>query len=194
MDGGATLAVDVGCGLLSAARYVPSPNQDARPPGAGLDLVVVHGISLPPGRFGGDWVERLFTNRLPPDGHEYFAAIAGLRVSAHLFVRRDGELVQFVPFHARAWHAGASVWRHRVACNDYSVGIELEGEDATPYSDRQYHVLAAVIAALRRTYATLRPDAADGRLAGHSEIAPGRKTDPGPAFDWSRLHALLAAA
>ena len=189
------LTIDTGRGLLSAARHVPSPNQDARPPGATLDLVLVHGISLPPGRYGGDWIERLFTNRLPPDAHDYFATIAHLRVSSHVLVRRDGELVQFVPFHARAWHAGASTWRHRVACNDYSVGIELEGDDDSPYAEVQYERLAAVVLALRRAYGTLVPDAGGGaRLAGHSDVAPGRKTDPGPFFDWPRLHALLAAS
>lgn len=181
--------MDTGTGLLREARYVRSPNQDARPPGATLDLVVVHGISLPPGEYGGPWVEKLFTNALPPEAHPYFAGIVALRVSAHLFVRRDGELVQFVPFHARAWHAGASVWRHRVACNDYSVGIELEGEDDTPYAPVQYERLAAAVRALRRAYGTLAPDG----IAGHSEVAPGRKTDPGAAFDWARLRALLAA-
>jgi AmpD protein len=187
--------IDTGRGLLTAARYVPSPNQDARPPGATLDLVVVHAISLPPGRYGGDWVERLFTNRLPPDAHEYFATVAHLRVSAHVFIRRDGDLVQFVPFHARAWHAGSSAWCHRLACNDYSVGIELEGDDDTPYEDAQYESLAGVVLALRRAYGTLAPDAASGsRLAGHSDVAPGRKTDPGPLFDWARLHARLADA
>ncbi|HUO79330.1 MAG TPA: 1,6-anhydro-N-acetylmuramyl-L-alanine amidase AmpD [Steroidobacteraceae bacterium] len=182
--------MDVGRGLISPARQVASPNQDARPPGASIDLVVVHGISLPPGEFGGPWVDRLFTNTLPPDVHPFFATIAGLKVSAHLYIRRDGELVQFVPFHARAWHAGASVWRHRLACNDFSVGIELEGDDAVPYSAAQYRRLAEAIVALRRAYATLAPDA----ITGHSDIAPGRKTDPGPLFDWPRLHAGLAAA
>jgi AmpD protein len=183
-------AVDVGRGLLTPARFVPSPNQDARPPGATLDLVVIHGISLPPGEFGGDWVARLFTNTLPPDRHPFFASIGGLRVSAHLYLRRDGEVVQFVPFHARAWHAGASAWRHRVACNDFSIGIELEGDDEVPYEPVQYRRLAAVLAALRAAYATLAPDA----VAGHSDVAPGRKTDPGPAFDWGRLAQELAAA
>ncbi|MEI8297337.1 MAG: 1,6-anhydro-N-acetylmuramyl-L-alanine amidase AmpD [Pseudomonadota bacterium] len=177
------LEVDVGRGLLRPARYVPSPNQDTRPPGATLDLVVIHGISLPPGDFGGEWVERLFLNTLPPDGHPFFRTIEALRVSAHLFVRRDGEIVQFVPFHARAWHAGASVWRHRLACNDFSIGIELEGDDLVPYATAQYERLADILVALRRAYATLAPAA----VVGHSEIAPGRKTDPGPAFDWARL-------
>ena len=184
------MTVDEGRGLIAPARQVPSPNQDARPPGASIDLVVVHGISLPPGEFGGAWVERLFTNTLPADVHPFFATIAELRVSAHLFIRRDGELVQFVPFHARAWHAGASVWRHRVACNDFSVGIELEGADDVPYAAVQYQRLADVIAALGRAYATLAPEA----VTGHSDIAPGRKTDPGPLFDWPRLHAGLAVA
>jgi N-acetyl-anhydromuramoyl-L-alanine amidase len=190
MQPGAPLAVDVGRGLIVPARQVPSPNQDARPPGASIDLVVVHGISLPPGEFGGPWVERLFTNTLPAAQHPFFATISELQVSAHLFIRRDGELVQFVPFHARAWHAGASVWRHRVACNDFSIGIELEGADEVPYAAIQYRRLAAVIAALSRAYATLAPDA----ITGHSDVAPGRKTDPGPLFDWPLLHAGVAAA
>ena len=182
--------IDVGRGLMSAARQVVSPNQDSRPPGATLDLIVVHGISLPPGEYGGPWVERLFTNRLPSDHHPFFATIAELRVSAHLYIRRDGECVQFVPFHARAWHAGASSWRHRVACNDYSIGIELEGCDTEPYAPQQYRRLAAVIAALELAYPTL----ATGAVAGHCDIAPGRKTDPGPLFDWPLLRLRLAAA
>lgn len=187
---GAPVTVDVGRGLIRPARQVPSPNQDARPPGASIDLVVVHGISLPPGEFGGPWVERLFLNALPTDRHPFFATIADLKVSAHLFIRRDGELVQFVPFHARAWHAGASVWQHRVACNDFSIGIELEGADDVPYTAAQYRRLTDAIAALGRAYATLAPDA----VTGHSDVAPGRKTDPGPLFDWPLLRAGLAAA
>ncbi|HUO96824.1 MAG TPA: 1,6-anhydro-N-acetylmuramyl-L-alanine amidase AmpD [Steroidobacteraceae bacterium] len=190
MGNAASVSVDVGRGLIAPARQVPSPNQDTRPPGASIDLVVVHGISLPPGEYGGPWVERLFLNTLPPAHHPFFATISDLRVSAHLFIRRDGELVQFVPFHARAWHAGASSWRHRVACNDFSIGIELEGDDAVPYEKVQYEALAAVVAALRRAYPTLAPDA----ITGHSDIAPGRKTDPGPAFDWPRLQTALAHA
>ena len=189
MQAGAPVTVDVGRGLIAPARFVPSPNQDARPPGATIDLVVVHGISLPPGEFGGPWVERLFTNTLPPDRHPYFATIADLRVSAHLFIRRDGQLVQFVPLYARAWHAGASVWRHRVACNDFSIGIELEGDDVVAYGPAQYRSLVAVIATLQRAYPTLAPDA----IAGHSDVAPGRKTDPGSAFDWRALRAGVAA-
>jgi N-acetyl-anhydromuramoyl-L-alanine amidase len=190
MPAPARFEVDVGRGLLRPARYVRSPNQDARPPGATLDLVVIHGISLPPGEFGGDWVERLFQNALPPDHHPFFRSIEGLRVSAHLFVRRDGEILQFVPFHARAWHAGASVWRHRVACNDYSIGIELEGDDLVPYEPVQYERLGAILPALRRAYVTLAADA----VVGHSEVAPGRKTDPGPAFDWARLAGAAVGA
>src|SRR5579871_862609 len=184
----APLTIDVGRGLLEQARHVPSLNQDARPPGASIDLVVVHGIGMPPGEFGGPWVEALFLNRLPWDEHPFFKSIEGLTVSAHVFVRRDGTLTQFVPFHARAWHAGASSWRHRTACNDFSVGIELEGADEVPYEGAQYEALAALVAALRRAYPTLAPDA----IAGHSDVAPGRKTDPGPAFDWPRLHRRLA--
>jgi AmpD protein len=190
MPSRAPVTIDVGRGLIAPARQVPSPNQDTRPPGAAIELVVVHGISLPPGEFGGPWVERLFTNSLPPEVHPFFATIAELRVSAHLLIRRDGSLVQFVPFHARAWHAGASAWQHRVACNDFSIGIELEGDDAVPYEAAQYRQLAEVIAALGRAYATLAPDA----VTGHSDIAPGRKTDPGPLFDWRRFEACLAAA
>jgi AmpD protein len=190
MPDGGPLSIDVGRGLVEGARLTLSPNQDTRPPGATIDLVVVHGIGMPPGEFGGPWVEALFMNRLPPAAHPFFATVTGLRVSAHLFIRRDGELHQFVPFHARAWHAGASVWRHRQACNDYSVGIELEGADEVPYEPAQYRVLAASIAALGRAYPTLAPTA----VVGHSDIAPGRKTDPGPAFDWSELWRTLAAA
>jgi len=175
--------VDPASGLLAAARQVPSPNQDARPPGAVPELVVVHGISLPPGEYGGPWIEQLFTNRLDPAAHPYFAGLEGIRVSAHLLVRRDGELVQFVPFHRRAWHAGESSWRERPRCNDFSIGIELEGCDDDPYTTAQYRRLAVVIRALCRAYPALSPQ----RLAAHSEIAPGRKTDPGPAFDFSRL-------
>jgi AmpD protein len=178
------VGIDLGRGLVRGARFVESPNHDFRPPGATLDLVVVHGIGMPPGQFGGSWVEALFTNRLPRDVHPFFATVADLRVSAHLFIRRDGSLVQFVPFHLRAWHAGASVWRHRLACNDYSIGIELEGADDIPYEPCQYLALGSTLAALTSVYPTI------AAVVGHSDIAPGRKTDPGPAFDWARLAAL----
>ena len=176
--------IDADKGLVATARQCPSPNQDARPPGCIPELIVVHGISLPPGEFGGDAIEQLFTNRLDWDSHPYYAEIRGLEVSSHLLIRRDGTLVQFVPLTKRAWHAGASCFRGRETCNDYSIGIELEGEDETPYDDRQYPALAAVVQALLHAYPTLSAR----RIAAHSDIAPGRKTDPGPAFDWLRLY------
>lgn len=145
---------------------------------------MIHGISLPPGEFGGDAIEKLFRNCLDWDGHPYFREIRGLEVSAHLLIRRDGQLLQFVPFTRRAWHAGVSCFRERQVCNDFSIGIELEGTDSTPYDDRQYEVLVAVIRALMHAY----PGLSARRVAAHSDISPGRKTDPGPAFDWLRLY------
>ena len=171
-------------GIVKSARQCNSPNQDARPDGVVTDLVVLHGISLPPGEFGGSAIEQLFTNTLDWDAHEYFAEIRGLKVSAHLLIRRDGELVQFVPLTARAWHAGASCFRGQANCNDCSIGIELEGEDELAYDDRQYETLTRLLAALLRAY----PELSARRIAAHSDIAPGRKTDPGPAFDWLRLY------
>jgi len=173
------LLVDVD-GVVQAARQVPSPNHDARPDGTVIRLIVVHGISLPPGCYGGDAIDALFTNRLDPAAHPYFQAIADLRVSAHFLVRRDGALVQFVRCAERAWHAGASCWDGCERCNDFSIGIELEGVDDEPYEDAQYETLASLIAALRTRYPI-------DDVVGHSDIAPGRKTDPGPAFDWSRV-------
>jgi AmpD protein len=184
------MRVDRASGLLQAARQRSSPNQDDRPPGSAVDLIVIHGISLPPGEFGGPWIDALFANALDPDAHPYFQTVAGLRVSAHLLIRRDGALTQYVPFHRRAWHAGASSFAGRSRCNDFSIGIELEGADQTPYDDRQYQRLAAVIPALRAAYPAIAAD----RLVGHADIAPGRKTDPGPAFDWARLRRLLGDA
>ena len=177
------MIVDTRRGLMEAARQLASPNCDDRPPDVAIELVVIHGISLPPGEFGGPWIDDLFLNRLDPAAHPWFRAIAGLKVSSHLLIRRDGELVQYVPFHRRAWHAGQSCFGDRTACNDFSIGIELEGEDATPYTEVQYRILNEVLAALMRAYPGIGP----GRVVGHSDIAPGRKTDPGPAFDWSRL-------
>ena len=170
-------------GLLTGVRQILSPHRDARPDGVATDLVVLHGISLPPGEYGGPSIEQLFTGTLSPDGHPYFAEIAGLRVSAHLLLCRDGEILQFVPFGARAWHAGRSSYAGRKGCNDFSIGIELEGTDAAPYTDAQYESLAASLRALLRAYPALSSE----RIVGHSDIAPGRKTDPGPSFDWSRL-------
>ncbi len=184
------LSVDPASGRLRGVRQVESPNCDARPDGVAPDLLVVHGISLPPGGFGGPWIDHLFTNALDPEGHPYFAAVCGLRVSSHLLIRRDGEITQYVPFHERAWHAGPSVFEGRSACNDFSIGIELEGTDTTPYADVQYPVLARVVAALCAAYPGLSP----ARLTGHSDIAPGRKTDPGPAFDWPRARRLVELA
>ena len=145
-----------------------------------MELIVVHGISLPPGAYGSDHVARLFTNELACDEHPYFATLRGLRVSAHFFVRRDGDLLQFVSCARRAWHAGVSSWQGRGACNDYSIGIEFEGTDNTPYDARQYRVAARVMSALRAVYPIRW-------IAGHSHVSPGRKTDPGPHFDWAAL-------
>jgi AmpD protein len=164
-----------------------SPNRDQRPPGTDVTLLVVHGISLPPGEFGGDAILDLFTNRLDPRAHPYYATLAGLAVSAHFLIRRDGALIQFVPCAERAWHAGRSAWKGRAQCNDYSIGVELEGSDEIAYTAAQYAMLARLARALRRRYAI-----AD--IVGHSDVAPGRKTDPGPAFDWDRLHRLTAPA
>ncbi len=181
------LRIDAATGLLADVRQVLSPHFDARPNGTAIDLVVVHGISLPPGEFGGPWIDRLFTGNLPADAHPYFREIAGRRVSAHTLVRRTGEIVQYVPFGERAWHAGASQYQGRSSCNDFSIGIELEGTDNRPYSDAQYDQLAVLIEALLAAYPSLSRE----RIVGHSDIAPGRKTDPGPAFDWGRLRRAL---
>jgi len=184
------LEVDSSSGLLRGVRRVDSPNFDARPPDTRPDLIVVHGISLPPGSFGGPWIDQLFTNVLPGDAHPYFATVNAMRVSSHLLVRRDGEITQYVKFTDRAWHAGTSCYEGREACNDFSVGIELEGVDTLPYEDVQYQALAAVVGALCAAYPGLSPD----RIVGHSDIAPGRKTDPGPAFDWTRARRLIDEA
>jgi N-acetyl-anhydromuramoyl-L-alanine amidase len=174
-------------GWLADARRVRSPNADARPEGTEVTLVVVHGISLPPGRFGGDAILRLFTNRLDPGAHPYFRAIAALRVSAHFLIRRDGTLLQFVACGDRAWHAGASRWRGRERCNDFSIGIELEGTDDRAYTARQYARLAVLVRRLAARWPIRE-------VAGHSDVAPGRKSDPGDAFDWTRLARLLGPA
>jgi N-acetyl-anhydromuramoyl-L-alanine amidase len=182
------LSIDGITGLLPGVRQVLSPHFDQRPPGVLPELIVVHGISLPPGEFGTPWIDRLFTGTLAAAANPGFAAIAGLRVSAHAVIRRDGAITQYVPFAARAWHAGESSYRGRAACNDFSVGIELEGTDEIAYTETQYQSLASLVHTLCRAYPTLSTE----RLVGHSDIAPGRKTDPGPAFDWPRLRALLA--
>ena len=181
--------VDINTGLMQGARYVASPHCDERPGGTAVDLLVIHGISLPPGEFGGPWIEQLFLGKLPVDAHPYFASIAALKVSSHLLIRRDGELLQFVSFHKRAWHAGASNFQGRETCNDFSIGVELEGTDDVAYEPAQYTRLATITRALMRAY----PGIASSRIVGHSDVAPGRKTDPGPAFDWPRLRAQLRA-
>lgn len=167
-------------GWLRTARHCPSPNWGPRPPGACIDLIVVHSISLPPGVFGGPQVEQLFTNRLDWDAHPYFGSIRGMEVSSHFFLRRDGELVQFVDADARAWHAGASEWRGRCNCNDDSIGIELEGLEGGVFEEVQYQQLGLLCQALQARYPVRH-------IAGHEHIAPGRKQDPGPGFDWARL-------
>lgn len=176
-------------GRVYPAHWCPSPNFGPRPAGADghISLLVLHNISLPPGEFGGGYVPLFFGNRLDPAGHPYFAEIAALQVSSHLLIERDGQVTQFVNLHDRAWHAGRSCYQGRADCNDYSIGIELEGTDTVPYSDAQYQVLTALAQALRQAYPALVPT----RITGHEFIAPGRKTDPGPAFDWQRLFATL---
>ena len=188
-----TLIIDTVTGLLIGARQVLSPHFDERPPAVKPALIVVHGISLPPGEFGGPWIDRLFCGNLPAghatgSGQASFANIANLRVSAHAVIGRGGDITQYVSFAARAWHAGESSYQGRAACNDFSVGIELEGTDEIPYTEPQYRSLSQLILALCEAYPTLGV----AQLAGHSDIAPGRKSDPGPAFDWPRLRALLA--
>ncbi|HEX3835743.1 MAG TPA: 1,6-anhydro-N-acetylmuramyl-L-alanine amidase AmpD [Steroidobacteraceae bacterium] len=184
------LQVEPSTGLLTRTRQVLSNHFDERPAGSVPELIVVHGISLPPGDYGGPWIEYLFTGTLPRHVHAFFATIPPGRVSSHVLVRRDGMPVQFVPFGARAWHAGISEYQGRPGCNDYSIGIELEGTDETAYEQAQYRTLSAVIAALLACYATL--DAT--RIVGHSDIAPGRKSDPGAKFDWPHLRALVGSS
>jgi AmpD protein len=184
-----TFHVHAASGLLTGIRQVLSPHWDQRPAGVTPELIVVHGISLPPGEYGGPWIEQLFTGGLPAQAHPCFAEVAALRVSSHVLLRRDGRVIQFVPFQQRAWHAGASSWQGRDNCNDFSIGIELEGTDDSSYGSAQYQNLAAVIYALCAAY----PGLSAQRVVGHSDIAPGRKSDPGAAFDWARLRALLGA-
>jgi len=181
------LRIDAATGLLVGARQVLSPHFDTRPMGVKPDLLVVHGISLPPGEFGGPWIDKLFTGTLPLDAHPFFRTLASLRASAHALIRRDGEIVQYVPFGLRAWHAGQSEYAGRQGCNDFSVGIELEGTDETPYADAQYEALAQLAAALFEAYPSLGPE----HMVGHSDIAPERKTDPGPLFNWRRFRMLV---
>ena len=182
-------AISHGAGVIRPATQCPSPNQDDRPQAMEPELIIIHSISLPPGKFGGPEIQQLFTNCLDCDAHPYFDALRDLEVSAHLLIRRNGDIIQFVPFGRRAWHAGQSHFRGRSRCNDFSIGIELEGDDETPYSDAQYLHLAGVIRALFKRY----PAITARHIAGHCDVAPGRKTDPGPVFDWLRLYDGLCA-
>lgn len=181
------MQITLPAGLLTTARYLPSPHCDARPPHTAIDLLVIHGISLPPAQFGTRYIEDFFCGQLDVQQHAYFATIAHLKVSAHLLIARTGEIIQFVPFAKRAWHAGQSAFAGRTACNDFSLGIELEGTDHLPYEPVQYIQLAAVVQILMQAY----PKITRQRIVGHSTIAPGRKTDPGPSFDWNYLDCLL---
>jgi len=171
-------------GWISGVRRINSPNHDRRPPGSAIELLVIHNISLPPGEFGGDAITQLFTNTLDTGGHPYYAQLQGVKVSAHFLIRRDGKIIQFVACGKRAWHAGVSSWRGRGRCNDFSIGIELEGDDHQPFTAAQYAVLARLTRRLCRAYPI-------SSLAGHSDIAPQRKTDPGPRFDWQRYLGLI---
>ena len=180
---GFTLKICSTSGLLDEACILHSPNYDDRPDGSVARLIVIHNISLPPNQFGSDHINQLFTNSLCIDDDPFFAEIAHLRVSSHVLIRRNGEIIQYVPFHKRAWHAGVSCYKGVEVCNDFSIGIELEGTDATPFCDIQYVVLNKLIGALQSEYPNLGVD----QITGHEHIAPGRKTDPGPFFDWQRL-------
>ena len=174
-------------GILQCARFCLSPNHDERPVGIVPELIIIHNISLPPYEFGGNAIEQLFTNSLDTSAHPFFAEISHLRVASHILIRRSGEIVQYVPFNKRAFHAGVSSYKGRGNCNDFSVGIELEGSDFVPFSDRQYQQLALVLKALCAAYPTLSLE----RVTGHQHVSPGRKTDPGPFFDWGRLSRSL---
>lgn len=181
------MRIDLNTHLIAGANYLASPNADERPCDCSIELIVIHNISLPPNEFGGGYVHKLFTNQLDPQVHPYFVEIKDLKVSSHLFIERSGTITQFVPFNQRAWHAGQSSYCGRTDCNDFSIGIELEGADDIEYTDQQYNVLHSVIVSLQMAY----PSLVTNNLVGHSDIAPGRKTDPGPAFDWGRLRAAL---
>jgi len=182
------LSVNIQTGLLNEAIQRESPNSDERPEPQEISLIVIHGISLPPAEFGGDYIEKFFTNTLDFQAHPYFKEIKDLKVSSHLLIERDGEIKQFVPFHKRAWHAGVSQFEKRECCNDFSIGIELEGTDNIQYTEQQYQVLQDVCKSLINAY----PALSESTIVGHCDIAPGRKTDPGESFDWQRFKANLA--
>jgi N-acetyl-anhydromuramoyl-L-alanine amidase len=181
------MRLDFATHWLEGVRTCPSPNCDDRPVETAIDLLVIHAISLPPGQFGGPYIDALFTNCLDPREHPYFESVYARPVSSHVLIRRLGEVIQYVPFHRRAWHAGESNFAGRSRCNDFSIGIELEGTEDTPYESVQYVQLARISRLLMSAYRGITP----ARIVGHSDIAPGRKTDPGPVFDWRRLHQLL---
>lgn len=181
------MRIDPISGMLDEVRFVPSPNCDARPVGAFPEVLIIHAISLPPNEFGGPGVEQLFCNTLDPKAHPYYEQVCSLKVSAHLLIRRDGRLVQFVPLHLRAWHAGQSECEGRARVNDFSIGVELEGCDDIAFEPAQYAVLSELSGALMHAYPAITPT----RIYGHSDIAPGRKTDPGPCFDWARFRVSL---
>ena len=185
-----TFLLDDNAGRIDSAQWVPSPNFGPRPETGDISLLVIHNISLPPGQFGTGCVPRFFCNELAADEHPYFEQIADLQVSSHLLIERTGAVIQFVDFRDRAWHAGHSSFDGRDNCNDYSIGIELEGTDTEPYTDAQYDALTAVTRAIMAAY----PDITPARITGHEHIAPGRKTDPGPAFDWPRYRQALVAS
>jgi len=182
------MRVDPASHLVVGVRYVPSPYHDDRPANTPLSLIVIHNISLPPNEFGGSYIEQLFTNQLDPKAHPYFEDIADQKVSAHILIRRNGRMIQFVPFNKRAWHAGESSYKGKPRSNDYSIGIELEGTNQTPYEPEQYAVLSSLVDSLRMAYPSLTKE----HIAGHSDIAPGRKSDPGHAFNWNHFRSLLA--
>jgi len=173
--------------ILPEAEQRFSPNYDARPAACNINLLVIHNISLPPGEFGGPWIDDFFLNKLNPNSHPFFCEIQNLRVSSHLLIRRDGRLIQYVPLDQRAWHAGESAFEGQAQCNDFSIGIELEGTDHQPYTQEQYQTLASVTRKIMHRYPAITPQ----RITGHATIAPGRKTDPGPAFDWQYYHHIL---
>ena len=181
------LQIDSNTGMLKPVRFVASPNFDERPNPDDISLLVVHGISLPPGEFGGSAIDALFTNSLNPDEHPYYAEIHQMKVSSHLLIRRDGKITQYVPLNKRAWHAGQSHYLDRPNCNDFSIGIELEGTDDIAYEKAQYETLATTTRVLMQHYEGI----SHGRIVGHCDIAPVRKTDPGPAFDWAFFRKLL---
>jgi AmpD protein len=181
------MKINLVTGLIEDIDFIASPNYSARPENTVIDLLVIHGISLPPGEFGGPYIQQLFTNTLDLDAHPAFQSLAGLKVSSHVLIRRDGQVIQFVPFTSAAWHAGESQFQGRPRCNEFSIGIELEGTDTYPYAPDQYQQLAKLTRALMTAYPAITPE----RIVGHSDIAPGRKTDPGPAFEWAYFFELL---